>query len=220
MKTFKEFINESKFRAISLGPSRSPIGRQRQQTDSSERAAFRRAGVQRSRPGSSNERRPNRVRFNAIPRKYTSTAITSYPNQSSYAKDNMPKKVDDKTGRVIPTKKRALYLKRLSRQTGNRTSRGVHAVDILPKKDFKKNDPTKLISRGKEYHSSVGAISQNIKNTSKGKPGDVIIGKAVEVMPGSTNVKAGRQKREDLYTKKLGASKRDPITNVQSAKVK
>lgn len=220
MKTFKEFINEGKLRAITLGPSRSPVGRQRQQNDASERAAFRRAGVRRSRSGGSNERRPNRIRFNAIPGEYTSTAITTYPHQTSYAKDNMPSKVDDRTRRVRSNRERAFYLKRLARQIGNRTSRKVHAVDVLPKKDFEKNDPKELITRGKEYHSTVKNISKNVKDVSGGKPGDVIVGKAAEVMRGSKDMNTGKKKREKLYTRILGASRRDPVTNIQSAKVK
>lgn len=219
MKTFKEFIAEAKLRMITVGPSRSPVGRQRQQTYNSERAAFRRAGIRRNRPGTSNSRRPNKISFNAIPTNYNSTAITSYPNQSSYARDMMPPKVDDRKG-VSPTKNRALYLRRLSRQIGKRRSRQVHAVDILPRKDFSKNDPKELITRGKEYHSAVENIPHNIKTVSGGKPGDVIVGKAAEVMRGADNMTKGRKKREQFYSKKLGAGPRDPITNVQKATVK
>ena len=220
MKTYQQFISEGKLRQLTIGPSRSPYGRERQQKDASERAAFRRAGVQRSRPGTSSSRRPNKINFNTVPGEYTSTAITTYPNQSSYAKDVLKPKVDDKTKRVVRTKQRALQLKRLARQTGNRSSRQVHAVDILPKKDFKKDDPKELITRGKEYHSSVRNIPSNVKKVSGGKSGDVIVGKAAEVMSGSKDVKKGRRKREELYSRVLGASKRDPITNVQSARVK
>lgn len=220
MKTFSQFIKESRTRMITLGPSRSRIGRQRQQAAASERAAFRRAGVRRNRPGTTSERRSNRVSFTAIPKEYTSTAITSYPNQSSYARESMPAKVDDRSGRVNRTIQRALYLRRLSRQTGGRTSRGVHVVDVLPKKDFKKNDPAELMTRGKEYHSSVRDIPKNVKSMGKGEVGDVIVGKASEVMPGSKDPSVGRKKREQLYTRVLGATRRDPITNVQVAKVR
>lgn len=220
MKTFREFISESnRLRQITLGPSRSPFGRQRQQRDNSERSAFRRAGFVRNRPSQSSERR-NKINFNAVPKEYTSTAITTYPNQSSYARDNIPNKVDDKTNRVVRTRDRVLYLRRLRRQIGRRTGRQVHAVDILPRKDFKKDDPRQLITRGKEYHSSVTSIPSTIKSVSSGKPGDIIVGKASEVMPGSKDVKKGRRKREELYSRVLGASQRDPITNVQIARVK
>jgi hypothetical protein len=168
----------------------------------------------RSRPG------PRKIGFKAVPGEYNSTTISTYPNQSSYAKDTMPSKVDDKSGRVVRTKQRALFLKRLKRQTGNRSNRQVHAVDVLPKKDFKKNDPKKLITRGKEYHSDVRDIPKNVKDVAKGKPGDIISGKAVEVMPGSKDIKKGRKNRENLYSRVLGASKRDPITNIQTARVK
>ena len=220
VKTYQEFLAESKLRQLTLGPSRSRFGRERQQKDASERAAFRKAKMTRSRQGTSNERRPNKISFKSVPGEFTSTAITTYPNQSSYAKDTMPSKVDDKSGRVVRTKERVLFLKRLKRQTGNRTNRQVHAVDVLPKQDFKKNDPEKLITRGKEYHSSVKDIPKNVKNVAKGKPGDIISGKAAEVMPGSKDIKKGRTKRENLYSRVLGASKRDPITNIQAARVK
>jgi len=221
MKTFKEFIFESnRLRMITLGPSRSPVGRQRQQKDNSERAAFRKAGVRRNRPGTAGARRPNQIRFRSEPKEYTSTTISSYPNQSSYAKDMIPNKVDDKTKKVKKTKDRALYLRRLARQIGSRSSRQVHAVDILPKKDFEKDDPREMITRGKEYHSSVRNIPNTVKRISDGKPGDVIVGKAAEVMRGSKDMKKGRKKREELYSRVLGASRRDPITNVQSARVR
>jgi hypothetical protein len=220
MKTFRQFIQEGRLRQLSVGPSRSPFGRQRQQRRSSDDAAFAKAGMRRNRPGSSSQRRANKISFNTVPGEYTSTAISSYPNQSTYAKDVVPPKVDDKTGRVTPTTQRALFLKRLQRQTGRRSSRGVHTVDILPKKDFKKNDPTEMIRRGKEYHQKVKDIPKDVKGTGKGKPGDVIMGKAAEVMPGSSNVKVGRKKREQLYSRVLGASKRDPVTNLQAAKVR
>lgn len=214
MKTYQEFIHESKLRQITLGPSRSPIGRQRQQRDASERAAFRRSGMRRSRSGD------NRIKFNAIRSDNNSTAISSYANQTSYAKDTMPAKVDDKTNRVIPTSQRALFLKRLQRQIGNRSNRQVHAVDILPTKNFKKGDPG-FMSRGREYHRDVKDIPNKIKSPEvKGKPGGIIAGKAAEVIPGSKNVEKGRQSRQNTYTKSLGASKRDPITNIQVAKVK
>lgn len=222
MKTYQQFIQESKLRQITLGPSRSPFGRQRQQRDASERAAFRRSGMRRSRPGG------NRIRFNAIRGDNNSTArgdnnstaISSHANQTSYAKDAMPAKVDDKKNRVIPTRQRALFLKRLQRQIGNRSNRQVHAVDILPTKNFKKGDPG-FMSRGREYHRDVKDIPNKIKSPEvKGKPGDIIAGKAAEVIPGSKDVEQGRKSRENTYTRNLGASRRDPITNIQVARVK
>lgn len=209
MITFRQFMGTAQelqevYRAITLGPSRSPVGRERQRRDASERAAFRRAGVRRARPKS-------RARFNAIRSDSSSTAITSYPNQTAYAQQFML----DKKG---PTAKRALYLRRLARQTGSRSNRKVHAVDILPTKDFKKGDPG-YMSRGRQYHKDVKDIPSKVKS-SGGKAGDVIVGKAAEVLSGSKNVKRGREARERTYTKKLGATRRDPITNVQAARVK
>lgn len=219
MKTYKDFIIEAKLRMISVGPSRSPVGRQRQQAYNSERAAFKKAGVRRSRPAGTVENRPNRVRFNAHPSEYSSTAITSFPHQSSYAKDALKSKIDDKTRKVVPTAERVRFLKRLKKQLGNRSNRQVHNVDILPRKDYKKNDPAKLITRGKEYHKAVKEIPDKIKSTG-GKSGDKVVGKAVEVLSGSKDVVKGRKKRERLYSKVLGASKRDSVTNVQSGTVK
>lgn len=213
MITFRQFMGTAQelqevYRAITLGPSRSPVGRERQRRDASERAAFKRAGVRRARP-------KGRARFNAIRSDTSSTAITSYPNQTAYAQEFMPDKKDRK---VTPTAKRALYLRRLSRQTGSRSNRQVHAVDILPTKDFKKGDPG-YMSRGRQYHQDVKDIPSKVKS-SGGKSGDVIVGKAAEVLSGSKNVKRGREAREKTYTKKLGATRRDPVTNVQVARVK
>ena len=204
MKTYKEFIQEV-YRQITIGPSPSRFGRARQQRDNSERAAFRRAGIQRSRPN-------QKIRFNAIRTDNTSTAITSYPNQTSYAREFMPDKQN------TPTKQRALYLRRLARQTGNRTTRQVHATDILPTKSFNKNDPG-YVQRGREFHQDVKDIPNKVKQ-SGGNPGDIIAGKASEVLSGSKNPQRGRAARERLYTRTLGASERDPITNIQTARVR
>jgi hypothetical protein len=214
MKTFNQFMAEAKLRMLSVGPSRSPYGIRRQQDYNSERAAFKKAGVRRTRSGG------NRARFNAFPSSsgYTSTAITTFPNQSSYEKDVLKPKVENGK-KVTPTSQRVLQLRKLKKQLGNRSNRQVHNVDILPKKDYKKNDPRELISRGKSYHDEIKSVPEKIKSAG-GKPGDKFVGKAMEVMPGSTDVKKGRKKRERVYSKVLGMTKRDPITNVQTGTVK
>lgn len=221
MKTYQQFINEA-LRQITIGPSPSPFGRQRQQRDNLERAAFRRAGVRRSRASTSSSRRPNAIRFNSIPSqsKNTSTTISSYPNQASYAKDVLPDKVDPKTNKVQTTQNRVLFLRRLKTKhhLGGRTDRKVHAVDILPRTNTSKNDPG-FVTRGREFHQDVETIPDKVKSVG-GNPGDVIVGKAAEPIPGSKNPKKGRKVRERLYTNKLDATKRDPITNIQSARVK
>lgn len=222
MKTYQQFINET-LRQITIGPSRSPVGRQRQQRDNSERAAFRRAGVRRSRAGTStSSSRIPTIRFNSIPSKSknTSTVISSYPNQASYAKDVLPDKVDPKTNKVQTTQNRVLFLRRLKTKhhLGGRTDRKVHAVDILPRTNTSKNDPG-FVTRGREFHQDVETIPDKVKSVG-GKPGDVVVGKAAEPIPGSKNPKKARKVRERLYTNKLDATKRDPITNIQSARVK
>lgn len=210
-----KIFSESKLRQLTIGPSRSPFGRERQRRDASERAAFKRAGMRRTQPGG------NRQRFYSTneKNKYSKTAITSYPSQSAYAQDSLPPKKEDGKG-VKPTRDRALFLRRLRRQLKtSRTPRKVHAVDILPRGEYGKNNPEKLMSRGKEYHDAVEKIPDEIKSAG-GKSGDKIAGKATEVMSGSTNIEKGREKRRKLYSKKLKATKWDPITKVQVATVK
>lgn len=211
-------ISEARLKQLTTGPSRSMVGLERQRRDASERAAFRRAGMRRTQSGG------NRQRFSWThdPEERNKTAITSYPSQSSYAKDVIPEKEKERMyGKgVRSTKERALFLKRLRRQLRTtRTTRGVHNVDILPKGDFKKNDPRELMSRGRAYRDAIKQIPAEIQKAG-GKRGDKITGKAAEVMIGSTNPEQGRQKRRILYSKELGATKWDPITRVQVATVK
>lgn len=199
---------------ITSGPSRSRAGLDRQRKSASDKAAFRKAGMKSTQSGG------NRQRFSSTNDKnqYSRTIVTSYPSQSAYAKDSMPEK--ERRGKTVPTKDRAVFLRRLKKQLKTtRTPRGVHAVDVLPRHEYKKNDPRELISRGKEYHRVVKEIPQEVKNTG-GEPGDKIVGKAAEVMSGSKNMEKGKKSRQKLYSKSLGATKSDPITKVQVASVK
>lgn len=212
--TGRRVASSGRLKQLTTGPSRSRVGLDRQRANASERAAFRRSGMRRTQPGGT------RQRFTSTNDKnqYSKTAITSYPSQSAYAKDVIPTK--EKEQGVRSTQDRALFLRRLRRQIKTtRTPRGVHAVDILPKGDYKKNDPTELMSRGKEYHRAVQDIPQEVQNAG-GKKGDKISGKAAEVMIGSKNPEQGRRKRRALYSKALGATEWDPITKVQIANVK
>ena len=218
MKSVKEFLEEGTLKQLTTGPSRSRTGLDRQRKDASERAAFRKAGMRRTQSGGS------RQRFNSTNNKneYSKTAITSYPSQSAYAKDSVPEKEKHGSdgGGVRSTKDRALHLKRLKKQLKTtRTRRGVHAVDILPKGDYKKNDPKDSIPRGREFQRVVREVPQEVKNAG-GKKGDKIVGKASEVMPGSKNPEKGRKKRRKLYSKAIGATDWDPVTKVQVASVK
>jgi hypothetical protein len=203
---------------LTVGPSKSIVGLERQRKDSSTRAAFRRAGMNRSQEGG------NRIRFNSTDEKnkFSKTAISSYPSQSSYALDMIPDKVKERMygNGVRSTQERSLYLRRLRRQLGgSRTRRGVHNVDILPRGSYMKNDPKELVSRGKEYNRVVRELPQEVKNVG-GNRGDKIVGKASEVMIGATDTEKGRRKRRDLYSRALGASSWDPITRVQVASIR
>ena len=218
MKSVKEFLEEGTLKQLTTGPSRSRTGLDRQRKDASERAAFRKAGMRRTQSGGSRQRFSSTNDKN----KYSKTAITSYPSQSAYAKDSVPEKEKHGSdgGGVRSTKDRALHLKRLKKQMKTtRTRRGVHAVDILPKGDYKKNDPKDSIPRGREFQRVVREVPQEVKNAG-GKKGDKIVGKAAEPMPGSKNPEAGRRKRRKLYSKAIGATKWDPVTKVQVASVK
>jgi hypothetical protein len=230
-KTFREFmelvesstgersgnrnsLGRHRDKQLTSGPSRSRAGLDRQKKSASDKAAFRKAGMKSTQSGG------NRQRFNSTNDKnqYSKTITTSYPSQSAYAKDSMPEK--ERRGKTVPTKDRAVFLRRLKKQLKTtRTPRGVHAVDVLPRHEYKKNDPRELISRGKEYHRVVKEIPQEVKNAG-GKPGDKMAGRAAEVMSGSKNMEKGKKSRQKLYSKSLGATKSDPITKVQVASVK
>jgi len=209
-------LGRARYKALTTGPSRSSVGLHRQKANASQAAAFRRANFPRNQAGGT------RQRFNSTNEKndFTKTAVTSYPSQSAYAKDMiLPKQLESGRG-VRSSDQRALYLRRLRRQLrGTRTQRGVHAVDVLPRGDFMKNDPTQLITRGKEYHKVVSNIPNEVKGFG-GKSGDKIVGTASEVMPGAKNVERGRQNRRSLYQKVLGATEWDPITRKQVATIK
>jgi len=211
-------LGRVKYKALTTGPSTSAVGLHRQKVNASQAAALKKANFPRSQTGGS------RQRFNSTNERndFTKTAITSYPSQSAYAKDMLPpKELERMYGRgVRSSDQRALYLRRLRRQMGGtRTPRGVHAVDILPRGDFNKNDPTKLITRGKEYHRVVSDIPNEIKNAG-GKVGDKIVGNAAEVMSGAKNMEQGRRNRRALYQKVLGATEWDPVTRKQIATVR
>lgn len=218
MKTVKEFLEEGRLKQLTTGPSRSRTGLDRQRRDASERAAFRKAGMRRTQSGGSRQRLSSTNNKN----EYSRTVITSYPSQSAYAKDAIPEKEQHfKDGKgVKSTKDRAIFLKRLKKQLKTtRTRRGVHAVDILPTGDYKKNDPKDSIPRGREFQRVVREVPQEVKNAG-GEGGDKIVGKASEVMPGSKNPEQGRKKRRKLYSKAIGATDWDPVTKVQVASVK
>ena len=236
-KTFREFmelvesstgersgsrnsLGRHRNKQLTSGPSRdstglgNQTGLDRQRKSASEKAAFRKAGMKSTQSGG------KRQKFYTTGEKnqYSRTVATSYPSQSAYAKDSLPEK--ERRGKTVPTKDRAVFLKRLKRQLKTtRTPRSVYAVDVLPRKDYKKNDSRDLISRGKEYHQVVREIPQEVKNAG-GKPGSKIAGKAAEVMIGSKDMEKGKKSRQKLYSKLLGATKSDPITKVQVASVK
>ena len=209
-------LGRARYKALSLGPSRSRVGLDRQRRNASDAAAFRRANFPRTQIGGS------RQRFNTTgeKNKFSRTVSTSYPSQSAYAKDMLPPKQLESGRGVRSTGERDLYLRRLRRQMGGgRTRRGVHAVDVLPRGDFMKNDPKQLITRGKEYHKAVSDIPNEVKGFGA-KRGDKIVGTASEVMPGSKNIERGKQNRRSLYRRVLGATKQDPITRKQVATIR
>jgi len=79
-------LGRAKYKALSVGPSRSRVGLDRQRRNASDAAAFRKANFRRTQTGGS------RQRFNTTgeKNKFSRTVSTSYPSQSSYAKDMVP----------------------------------------------------------------------------------------------------------------------------------
>lgn len=209
MRQYKEFI---KLTEGAHGPKANKYSRGAQRAENSARAALKKAGFRRS----------GNVDYHSTDSKLSSssdhkTTISSYANQSDFARDSIKAKVQRKKsggGSVTPTAERVRQLKHLRRQMGgDRTVRGVHDVGIDHKGDteHKKNDTTRLISRGKSFKKETRAVPDSLKKIGA-RPGDIVTASPQGVMPGE-NVRKGGEKRAGMYQREIGG-KADRRTNM------
>jgi hypothetical protein len=228
MKTFKEFYNESvdllessisqgsSSRALApKGPHRyfnftSSIARHR-----SDKAALKKAGFRRIPQNQYSYRNKVHDTWNSDEHL---TKVSTAKNQTNFAANQLdlknPKITTPKPGqmRVTPTSKRVSELKALRRQLGGtRTSRPVHSIDISADAHEQKNDPTRLVSRGKSFKQELKGIPKSIERAG-GKSGDIVTGKPTATM-GNEDPKTGKEKRARLYQRQFGA-KLNPRTGL------
>jgi hypothetical protein len=228
MITFQEFLElaesstpERGRRLLALrGPKKSRYSREAQQKETSDRAALRKAGFSRSPQRDSSPKNDETSSSD-----HHDTVITTFKNQTHYAKANVKKKVDSRgiRGKVTKTADRVRHLKALRKQMGgDRTPRQVHDVSIYSQDgEREKNDRDQLISRGKSFKKEIKAVPSAVKSVG-GKPGDKVAGRPTEVLdvPRGTSMekrkemkKKGAEKRGKIYNKELGA-KMNPKTGL------
>lgn len=192
------------------GPLKNKYSRSRQNANTSDKAALKKAGFKRS---------PNKDHYpqerEVSSSNYHTTNVGTYKHQSDYAKDSMPRKQtfsgERKSYIVIPTAKRVFHARTLRKQLGgDRTSKPVHDVSIgADDETISKNDQKNLIRRIKSFTGEVRAVPSSLKKIDA-KPGDKVSATPQGVMPGE-NSKTGAKKRDNIYTKILG-SKMNPKT--------
>jgi hypothetical protein len=242
MITFREFLElaesstgeRGKRRLAPKGPKANRYSRTAQRHDTVDRVALKKAGFKRY---SNQDYYPQDHISSSSP--HHDTVISTYKNQSDFAKHNIKGKLKNvgrtATGvpkkKVVPTAERVRHLKALKKQLGSdRTSRQVHDVSIHAKDDqeHQKNDPKQLISRGKSFKKEVKAVPSATKQVG-GKAGDKVVGRPAEVqsmpdsMPASQKValrKKGATKRGKIYNKELGGSKTNPKTGLNIGNLK
>lgn len=207
MRTYKEFIEliESstgeRHRVVRHGPKKNKYSRGVQRRDNSDRAALKKAGFRRS--GNIDYHPSNSEISNS---EHHSTVVSSYANQSDYARDSGGAKVKRsrvKGVSVTPTSERVSKLRKLRHQMGgDRTVRRVHDVAIEGNEERDKNDKKDLISRGKSFKKETRAVPDTLKKVGAER-GDVVTSNPMGVMKGEDKKKGG-EKRAGIYNKELG----------------
>jgi hypothetical protein len=214
MITFQQFLElaesstseRGKRRLAPKGPLKNKFSRGRQNLNTSNKVALKKAGFKRS---DNKDRYPQDHEVSSSD--HHTTGVATYKNQSDYAVDNAPIKKGFGRKKVRPTSERVQKLKALRKQMGgDRTSKPVHDVSIGSNDTTtSKNSSKQLISRGKSFKKEVRAVPDTLKKAGA-KPGDKVASTPQGVMPGE-NPKEGAKKRDKIYTKELG-SKMNPKT--------
>ena len=200
------------------GPSKNKYSRSRQQADTSDKAALKKAGFRRS---------PNKDPYpedsESSSSEYHTTDVGTFKNQSDYAKISLPRKKpfsgERKSYIVTPTKERVRRVRAVRKQMGgDRTPKPVHDVAIFSQDETpQKNDPVNLIPRGKSFKKEVRAVPDALKKAGA-KPGDKVTATPQGVMRGEDS-KKGAKPRDKIYTKELGA-KMNPKTGITMGTVR
>jgi hypothetical protein len=218
MRIFSEFLEllesstgeSGKRRLAPKGPLKNRFYRSRQRRETADKVALKKAGFKRS-ANKDSYGQDHQISSS----KYHDTNIETYKSQSDYASDNLLLKrisafpIGGEKPR--PTKERVRQAKAIRKQLGgDRTSKPVHDVSIHTKDDTPlKNDPDKLISRGKSFKQEVRAVPDALKK-SGAKPGDKVASQPEGILRGEDR-KEGAKKRGKIYAKELG-SKMNPKT--------
>lgn len=230
MITFKEFLilaessTPEKGKKRTLPPQRGERTRRSDlnaRTQRTDLVALRKAGF-RGKPDSS----PYAKDHFHTSSKHHSTNIATNKSQIDYANRKMPSKNIDSLisrGKPTPTAQRVRAAKEAIRtmsSTGNRTKRAVHDVSVHANDDIEhisKNNPKKLVSRGKSFKQEVGSTFDAIKNVG-GKTGDIAVADPQAAMPGE-NAKQGAKKRTQVYRRQFRGSRTNPRTGTMSVRV-
>jgi hypothetical protein len=227
MKTFKEFMAEavlserveaqgSRGRALSpRGPNKHRGIQRSIQRTTSDRAALKKAGFKRLPKDEFNTGFKSHETWNSDEH---STKVNTNKNQTTFARGQSdlynPKTYTPKPGhqKVRSSGERVRHLKALRKQLGGtRTERPVHMVDISADEHHNKNDPSRLVSRGKSFKQELQSTPKALKSAGA-KTGDIVVGKPTATM-GNENPETGRKKRARLYQRTFG-SKLNPRTSL------
>lgn len=226
MITFRKFMElcesssdeRGRRRLAPRGPSKNKYSRSRQQADTSDKAALKKAGFKRP-----SNKDPYSKDNEVSSSDYHSTNVATYKNQSDYAKVSLPPKIEfsgkRKSYMAKPSAERVLSARAVRKQMGgDRTSKRVHDVSIVTQDETpEKNDSYKPISRGKSFKKEVRAVPNALKKAGA-KPGDKVTATPQGVMRGE-DIKKGAKPRDKIYTKELGA-KMNPKTGITMGTVR
>lgn len=207
MITFKQFLElaessmpeRGRRRVSPRGITGNPRKRKEIRTRTSDKAALKKAGFRTS----PTNQEPGEHVHSSSP--FHRTTVGTYKNQADYTLDNTPKKTSPYGGsKVTPTSTRVRQARAIRNQMGgDRTSRLVHDVSIVPSGSHVKNDSKDLIKRGKSFKQETKKVPDTLKKTGA-KPTDKVTAEPAAYMRGEDQ-KKGKQKRAEIYNKEFGA---------------
>jgi hypothetical protein len=210
MKSFQEFIEESSTsrrvgrRLSPRGPNRDRYQRQEDRKKISDKIAVKKAGFKtksQDGPHGSSDHYHSSSRHH-------STNIASHKTQADYALSTVDRKYDrfSSSRRVEPTSSRVSGLRKVRRLLKTtRTAKPVHDISIhSDESGISKNDPTRMISRGKSFKKERMGVSDALQNAGA-KTGDFAVGEPYGSMPHESPEK-GKKVRAKLYSKDYGVS--------------
>ena len=213
MKTFSEFIEESstpergRRRLSSRGPKKDSYQRGKDREETSNKIAVKKAGFKTKSQDNPYSQHASSDHYHSSSRHH-STNIASHKTQADYALTTVDRKYDrfSSSRRVEPTSSRVSGLKKIRRLLKTtRTAKPVHDISIhSDESGISKNDPKRLISRGKSFKNERRGVSDALKNAGA-KTGDFAVGEPYGSMP-HENPETGKKVRAKLYGKDYGAN--------------